>query len=359
MNRNWNISIFGSSVVSAFWNGAATYYRGMLKALHASGHRVTFYEPDAYDRQRHRDIPDPPWAEVVVYSSDGEHELFQALERAQRSDLIVKCSGVGVFDDILEREISRLGSETRRVAFWDVDAPATLERLCLDQDDPFRERIPSFDLILTYGGGDRVVSGYRSLGARQCIPIYNALDPATHYPVSPVPRFIADLAFVGNRLPDREARVREFFLNPAGLRPSNTFVLGGNGWDREILSSNINYCGHIYTKDHNAINSSARAVLNINRASMTSYGYSPPTRIFEAAGAAACIITDAWEGIGMFLEPGREILVAENGAQVVEFLSALSVGHARSIGEAARCRILREHTYRHRAQQMETILGKL
>ena len=61
------IAFFGSSLVSAYWNGAATYYRGIIKELHGKGHRVTFYEPDAYERQKHRDLPDPDWAEVVVY----------------------------------------------------------------------------------------------------------------------------------------------------------------------------------------------------------------------------------------------------------------------------------------------------
>jgi spore maturation protein CgeB len=75
MNSGMNIAFFGSSLVSAYWNGAATYYRGLLKALHARGHRITFYEPDAYSRQQHRDIPDPPWARDVVYSADGEDDV--------------------------------------------------------------------------------------------------------------------------------------------------------------------------------------------------------------------------------------------------------------------------------------------
>jgi spore maturation protein CgeB len=359
MKRKWNISLFGSSVVSAFWNGAATYYRGMLTALHARGHQLTFYEPDAYGRQQHRDIINPIWADVIVYSSNEENDLFQALDRAQHSDLIIKCSGVGVFDDLLEHEISRLSSETRYVAFWDVDAAATLERIHINESDSFRPLIPAFDLILTYGGGDRVVEGYRALGARRCIPIYNALDSSTHYPVVADPRFTADLTFIGNRLPDREARVHEFFLNPAKMCSSNTFVLGGNGWGDHSLPSNVKYCGHIYTKDHNVINSSARAVLNINRESMTAYGYSPPTRVFEAAGAAACIITDAWKGIDMFLEPEREVLIAQNGREVLEHLEGLTIARARLIGEAARRRILSEHTYQHRAQQLEAILDSL
>src|SRR5207237_7140049 len=62
-----DIAFFGSSLVSAYWNGAATYYRGVLQALAANGHHITFYEPDAFDRQKHRDIPDPAWARIIVY----------------------------------------------------------------------------------------------------------------------------------------------------------------------------------------------------------------------------------------------------------------------------------------------------
>lgn len=62
-----NISFFGSSILSAYWNGAATYYRGIVKSLYQQGHSVTFYEPDVYDRQSHRDIGNPEYCEVIVY----------------------------------------------------------------------------------------------------------------------------------------------------------------------------------------------------------------------------------------------------------------------------------------------------
>ena len=97
----------------------------------------------------------------------------------------------------------------------DVDAPATLERLRSDPNDPFRALVPKYDLVLTYGGGEPVVRAYGGFGARQCVPIYNALDPSTHFPVAPSTRFAGDLGFLGNRLPDRETRVEEFFFAPA------------------------------------------------------------------------------------------------------------------------------------------------
>src|SRR5690349_8962811 len=100
MRPGMNIAFYGSSLVSAYWNGAATYYRGIVRALAARGHRVTFYEPDAYDRQKHRDIPDPDWATVVVY--EGEAGMARVLEAGRDADLVVKASGVGVFDAELE-----------------------------------------------------------------------------------------------------------------------------------------------------------------------------------------------------------------------------------------------------------------
>ncbi|MFL6540241.1 MAG: hypothetical protein ACJ8HU_05730, partial [Chthoniobacterales bacterium] len=98
------IAFFPSSLLSAYWNGAATYYRGLIKALHHRGHEMIVYEPDAYDRQKHRDIEPPDWARVVVYENSEEAAL-RALEEASSADMIVKCSGIGVFDDLLEAAV--------------------------------------------------------------------------------------------------------------------------------------------------------------------------------------------------------------------------------------------------------------
>jgi spore maturation protein CgeB len=351
-----DIAFFGSSLISAYWNGAATYYRGIIRALHGRGHRVTFYEPDAYNRQQHRDIPDPEWARVVIYPGDSEESALKAVDEAKGADLIVKASGVGVFDETLERAVLELQTTNTRVVFWDVDAPATLDRIGRDPHDPFRALIPSYDLVLTYGGGQPVTSAYERYGARSCVPIYNALDPSTHHRVAADFRFKADLGFLGNRLPDREARVEEFFLTAAAALPEETFLLGGSGWGDKALPPNVRYVGHVYTRDHNAFNCTPMAVLNVNRESMARYGFSPPTRVFEAAGAGACLITDDWEGIELFLEPGTEVLVAESGAAVAQHLGNLDSRKAAELGRAAQRRILAEHTYSHRAAQLEALL---
>lgn len=352
-----NIAFFGSSLVSAYWNGAATYYRGLLHALHARGHSITFYEPDAYERQSHRDIPDPDYARVVVYENN--HDAMQAaLNGAKGADLIVKASGVGVFDSELEAGVLELKRASNHVVFWDVDAPATLERLEAEDADPFHALVPHYDGVFTYGGGLPVQQAYWDLGAHFCEPIYNALDADTHFPGQHDERFAGDLGFLGNRLPDREARTREFFLDVARSLPQKQFILGGSGWDSHIeLSQNVRNVGHVYTRDHNAFNATPLAVLNIARDSMARFGFSPATRVFEAAGGAACLISDFWEGIEQFFEPNEEILVARDGTEVAAILSDLTEERARQIGRAALRRALSEHLYKHRAHRVEEVLG--
>ncbi len=350
-----DIAFYGSSLVSSYWNGAATYYRGILSALAPLGYRVTFFEPDAFDRQQHRDIEPPDYARVVVYPATQEG-LRGVLEQAVRADVVVKASGVGVFDDELLAGILRHARPGALRIFWDVDAAATLDAIRADAAHPIRAALPQLDGVFTYGGGPPVVDAYTGLGARLCVPVYNALDPASHCPAPPDPRFAADLSFLANRLPDRERRVEAFFLDAAARCPEQRFLLGGNGWHDKPMPANVRAIGHVGTADHNAFNCSAKAVLNVARDSMAQVGFSPATRVFEAAGAGACLITDAWEGIELFLEPGAEVLVARDGQDVAEQLQALTPDHARRIGEAGRRRVLAEHTYAQRAVIVDGVL---
>ncbi|HSY14329.1 MAG TPA: glycosyltransferase, partial [Verrucomicrobiae bacterium] len=153
-----------------------------------------------------------------------------------------------------------------------------------------------------------------------------------------------------------EKRVEQFFLAAAEMAPKFSFVLGGEGWGGKKLPPNVRWLGHIGTNDHNAVNCSARMVLNLNRESMAHVGFSPPTRVFEAAGAGACVITDDWEGVGTFFEPGCEILVARNAGDIVDLLRTVDAKLAREMGDAMRRRALLEHTYSLRALHVREIL---
>jgi spore maturation protein CgeB len=351
-----HLTFFGSSLVSSYWNGAATYYRGLIRALHGLGHQVTFCEPDAYGRQQNRDLAtDPEYARVVVYRSEAERDALLD-EAFAASDWVVKCSGVGVWDAELEAAVAERSGGAARTAFLDVDAPATLGRIAADAADPFIACIPRYDHVLTYGGGPPVVAAYERRGARACTPVYNALDPEEHRPLERAGASRWDILFMGNRLPDREARVDEFFFRAAELCPEARFALGGEGWGDRGMPANVEYLGHVPTGRHNEVNAAARLVLNVHRESMVENGWSPATRMFEAAGAAACQVTDAWQGIEEFFAPGEEILVARDAEEVAAWVRATDDARARQVGEAGRRRALRDHTYGQRARLLDAIL---
>lgn len=344
------IFAFGSSIVSSYWNGAATYYRGCYKYLERLGYEITFAEPDAYSRQQHRDRDDFSYVTSLVYQPTVD--LDRMLGLAAHADIVIKHSGIGVDDTTLERRVLEC-SPRSMVFFWDVDAPATLGRMAADPHDPFRNDVPGYDAVLTYGGGPLARDGYLSFGARAYYSMYNGLDPDTHHPVAPDPSLACDVAFLGNRLPDREARVEELFLRAAALAPESTFILGGEGWGGKTMPRNVRWIGHVPTADHNRVNCSASMVMNINRASMAEFGFSPPTRVFEVAGAGSCLLCDDWPGISDCFRPDHEVLVIRSAEDVVKALRTYNVHERKHIGDAFHDRALRDHTYARRAAQAD------
>ncbi len=365
------IYAFGSSLVSSYWNGAATYYRGCYKYLARLGYDITFAEPDAYGRQTHKDDVDLSFAKLVTYRPVGPEgdfghgpdydqlpTLAEVFEEARKADVIVKHSGIGV-DDALTESLILQAQPHALAIYWDVDSPATLARMDADPADSFRAVVPQLDAIFSYGGGPVCREGFEHYGVRHYLQAYNGLDPETHFPVTPDPAYGCDLAFLGNRLPDREARVEELFLRAAELAPEQQFLLGGEGWGDKTMPANVRYIGHVPTARHNVLNSSARTVLNINRASMAASGYSPPTRVFEAAGAAACLLCDDWAGIDDCFQPDEEILVVRTAEDVVRHLRTHDAAATKRIGRAFHHRALRDHTYAQRAAQADAAIREL
>lgn len=347
------IAFFGSSLVSSGRSGEAACHHGLLKAMTGLGHDIAFYEPDAFGRRR--DVCGPPWAKVVAFPAtlDGWR---RALDEAAGCDLLVKASGAGAFDAELDEAVPQARAAPALCVFWDVDAPKTLDDVAADPAHHLRRAIPLYDLVLACGGGAPVVTGYRRLGARRCAAVHGALDPAAHFPVRSRNSYQCDLSLLANRAPGREARVDALFVRAATILRHHRFLLGGAGWCDTVVPANVCCAGPIGADDHNAFFVSGLATLNINRDGAARHGSAPAARIFAAAGAGACLITEAWDGIEQFLEPGREVLVASGGEEVAELVANLTPDDARQIAAAARLRILAHHTYERRARAVEALL---
>jgi spore maturation protein CgeB len=146
--------------------------------------------------------------------------------------------------------------------------------------------------------------------------------------------------------------LEELFVEPARRCPQKRFVIGGAQYPMEFpWTNNIWFVRHLPPPEHPAFYSSSKLTLSVTRAAMAEMGYCPSGRLFEAAACGTPVISDTWEGLDSFFEPGREILLASS-ADDVERALELDPEELKRIGQAARARALAEHTADHRSLQL-------
>jgi spore maturation protein CgeB len=341
--------IFGLTVSSSWGNGHATLWRGLLKALARQGHRVVFFERDVPYYRAHRDLTDPEIYRLVLYPDwktvqrEAEHEI-------RESDLAIVtsyCPDAPAASDVI------LESSAIKV-FYDLDTPVTLESLRTQGEVSYipRQGLGGFDLVLSYVGGCALEDLERLLGARRTAALYGSVDPELHRPVASSSHYHSDLSYLGTYAADRQAALQELFLQPARQLPQKKFLLGGAQYpDNFPWNDNVWFVRHVPPEEHPAFYCSSRATLNVTRAAMAQVGYCPSGRLFEAAACETPIVSDGWEGLEEFFEPGHELLVARSAADVIEALSRNSA-ELRRIGRAARKRVLSAHTAEHRSREL-------
>jgi spore maturation protein CgeB len=341
--------VFGLTVSSSWGNGHATLWRGLIKALERAGVRVVFFERDVPYYARHRDLAALPAGELMLYP-DWPSVVGRARAEAANADAVIVTS---YCPD--GREAAALAAESAgRSVFYDMDTPVTLARLAAGDSVDYlpAEGLSGFDLVLSYTGGEALVRLERDLGARRALPLYGHVDPDAHRPAAPDARYVSDLSYLGTYAEDRQATVEALFAEPARLRPDMRFLLGGPGYDTRFpWTPNIFFRDHVAPPEHCAFFASSRLTLNATRRDMAEMGYCPSGRLFEAAACGAPILTDVWEGLDLFFEPGAEILT---GATTEDALTALDLADAdlERIAARARERTLDEHTSAHRAGEL-------
>jgi spore maturation protein CgeB len=243
--------------------------------------------------------------------------------------------------------------------FYDLDTPITLS--CLSRGEAVTyigpEGLSGFDLVLSYTGGGALDELQTRLGARRMAPLYGHVDPEVHRPVEPSERFACDLSYLGTYAADRQAAVEALFVEPARRRPRQKFLIGGAQYPRDFpWTKNIFFVRHLPPPEHPAFYSSSRLTLNVTRQAMADMGWCPSGRLFEAAACGVPILSDWFDGLDAFFESDREILVAATTDDAVAALDR-SPDELRSIAQAARERVLAEHTSDRRAEDLEGLLA--
>ena len=242
--------------------------------------------------------------------------------------------------------------------FYDLDTPVTLEKICSHGTVDY---LPSyglrgFDLVLSYVGGRALDELKRLLGAKHVAPLYGSVDPELHKPVAHSSSYESDLSYLGTYAADRQAALQELFLKPASRLPRQKFMVGGAQYPDDFpWNQNVWFVRHVPPPQHPAFYSSSKATLNVTRAAMASFGHCPSGRLFEAAACETPVVSDSWEGLSEFFEPGKEILIASSSSDVVNAITR-SPEELRRIGRAARERVLSAHTAQHRSHELVQLL---
>ena len=315
---------------------------------------MLFLERDVPWYAEHRDLHDLPGGRLLLYR-DWADVLAASADLLDADALIVTsyCP-----DAIAATRLIEAGGRGARV-FYDLDTPVTLARLAAGEAVAYLppEGLGGFDLVLSYTGGPALDALRERLGARDARPLYGHVDPAAHYPARPRALFGGDLSYLGTYTADRQASVARLFVGAAVRAPARRFVLGGPGYGADFpWQPNIHFMDHVGPADHPAFFCSSRATLNVTRADMAAMGWCPSGRLFEAAACGVPIVSDDWAGLDRFFTPGEEILLAADAGDVLAAL-ALSDGELRRIAQAARERVLAEHSSAARARELVDLLS--
>jgi spore maturation protein CgeB len=348
------VVFLGLSITSSWGNGHATNYRALATEMHARGHEVLFCERDVPWYAAHRDLPSPGCAELCLYEDLAE--LRRRASSAVRSaDLVVLGSyvpdGVAVAEWVLE-------TASGLVAFYDIDTPVTLAKLAAGDEEYLAPwLIPGFDLYLSFTAGPALERLRREYGARRPLAFHCMVDPAAYRPQSVPPRW--DLGYLGTYSDDRQPGLETLLLAVARAAPDRRFVVAGPQYPADIeWPANVERIEHLAPPEHPAFYAAQRFTLNITRAEMRRLGWSPSVRLFEAAACSTAIISDRWAGLDDVLAPGREILVADTTSGVLRALRDTTTDARRALGEAARRRVLAQHTAAHRVDLLERELDR-
>ncbi|MDQ4136143.1 MAG: glycosyltransferase [Pseudomonadota bacterium] len=348
------IVVFGLTISSSWGNGHATLWRGLCRALAARGQRVVFYERDVPYYAGSRDLLEVPGGELVLYV-DWPEVRRRAMADLRDADVAMVTSycpdGIAATDVVLEAE------RAIRV-FYDLDTPVTLSRLSRGETTTYigPRGLADFDLVLSYTGGAALDRLKADLGARRVAPLYGHVDPDVHRPVEPVARFVSDLSYLGTYAADRQAALETLLIEPARRRPERRFLIGGAQYPQDFpWTDNIFFVRHLPPPEHPAFFASSRLTLNVTRQAMAEMGWCPSGRLFEAAACGAPILTDWWEGLDAFFEPGRDILVGRTSEDAVAALD-LDDDELKRIAANARDRVLAEHTSAQRTLDFEAAI---
>lgn len=351
--KKLNIVIFGLSITSSWGNDHAATFRNLVKALRQRGHKITFFEKDVPWHADHRDLPNTPFCNTILYQSPREIHRYETT--IAQADLVILGSYVA---DAATLANSITALSPTCFAFYDLDTHTTLRKL---QQGDFSYLTPAmiqnFDIYFSFTGGWALRKLQNIYGARRVRTLHCCVDPDLYFPETDStatmqrnfpPEFA--LGYLGNYHEDRQPELNKLLLDPAIKSANTRFCVAGAGYPASIhWPNNVKIIERIPAHQHRHFYNSQRFALTVSQRGLD---YSPSAHLFEAGACSTPIISDYREGLDSFFVIEEEILVAQNGNDILEHLN-MHHDDRRALGRRLWEKVLGAHTATHRAIEIE------
>jgi len=366
----------------------------LMKGLYEEGVDVvaTPYQGPAIETLWWRAAPNPARAMGDIFKGvrDGARRLLPAAENSQQSNeetlsqQAIRTTAQTLIAPIWLRHLDKLLTEQpdidavifltvplnhlqgvageliarhgKPVFYYDGDVPASLPNAqgfasgfrIYDGADP-----GEYTAFISNSDGGR--AALEALGAKAVHTLYYGADPDVFAPV-PVPQQDIDALFYGHGREYREQWVDAMLTEPSQQLPDATFAVRGTQLGDLGPVQHLPYLSFSRLREY-----ACRSKLNlvITRGAHANLTRSSSSRPFELAAMGCCMVCNPYEGIEAWFEPGEELFVVSSAEEAVERYQYLLTHEAerKRVGLAARQRLLKQHTFRHRARKLLKIIA--
>lgn len=284
-------------------------------------------------------------------------QIIKILEKERGIDAVIVMN-------VPLTHIAGIPSEIKRrvnvpIIYYDGDMPTSLPKYAVGRGFKFNyyegADLSEYDAFLTNSEG--CISDLEEMGAKNVYPLHYGIDKDLCSPIDCEKDI--DVFFFGYGSNFREDWMKKLITIPSKQMPDVNFVVAGNGFKIDL--GNAKLMGDLSYSEWREFCCRSKINLNITRWSHTNIYASSTSRPFELAAYGACIVSQPYNGIEKWFEVGREILIANSEAEAMEiYRNLLSDERKREeLGNKARERVLKEHTFKHRAVELINIINKL
>jgi spore maturation protein CgeB len=358
------ICLFYHSLISDWNHGNAHFLRGIVSELKARRHDVVVYEPaDAWSVRNlleqhgraplHRFHAAYPKLKSVRY----DPARFNVERAVAQADLVI------VHEWNSRELIQRIGDARRHrdfvLLFHDTHHRLVTDRAAMRSND-----LSAFDGVLAYGEVLRRLYITERL-AQRAWTWHEAADTRRFRPLKGR-KPAGDLVWIGNWGDDERAEeLNEFLIRPVktlGLKARVYGVRYPEAARVALAEAGIEYNGWLPNFEVPEVFAQFRVTVHVPRRPYVKTLPGIPTiRPFEALACGIPLVCSPWRDAEHLFTPGKDFLVAKDGAQMTRHLQSLLKDETkrRRLAEHGFATLRARHTCVHRVDQLMSIHAQI